>query len=111
MKYRKDNYMKEKYTIYIPDEDTAFIQQIERAHYECQGRQNVINFMHLNGINNYSNYEEYWDEYLIYLKIYTELKNELYEKYLLPQINNKNITSQDKWTLNFETKRISVYDE
>lgn len=94
----------------IPIEDEEFINKLERVHYEVIGRQHIVNYMNLNGMNNDENYQNLWEEYLQYLKVYDILKNQINEKYLNPAIKQKIISQNYTWEIDFDTSRIKVYE-
>jgi hypothetical protein len=52
------------------------LDTLERTMYELKGRENVINFMIINGLKSHENYNYFWEEYLLYLKAYEILKKE-----------------------------------
>lgn len=88
----------------LSTEDT-FILALERAHYETMGRENIINFMISNGMTSNSNYQNYWEEYLVYLRTYNQLKEDLQIQYIRPKFPNFS-----KWNVDFNKKVIEVYD-
>lgn len=83
------------------------LEVLERAKYELAGRENVINFMVINGLKSHENYTYFWEEYLLYLKAYDILKEEFHNNFIRPQINFTNY----RWEVDFEKKEVKVYEQ
>ena len=84
-----------------PDE----LNSLERLHYEVQGRENVINFLIRQEQKNTSFFEEIWEEYLVYLKLYQEMKNNFEINCINKILENKNYT---KWSVLFDKKEVII---
>lgn len=97
------------YKIVILD-NQELLDTLERIHYETIGRQHVIEYMCLNGMNKDDNYNSLWEEYLYYLRAYDILKNQVVENYLEPAVLKGDIASKYRWEINFDTNRIKVYE-
>ncbi len=90
----------------IPDKDEQ-IAILERAAYEVECRNNIINYMVSNGLKDSESYKEYWEEYLTYSKAYNKLKYDFQINYIIPNAGKK---FNGHWEINFFTKEIMLYD-
>ena len=72
---------------------------LERAHYEVESRKNIIKLIILDNLNDY--YNEYWEDYLLYLKTYNTIQNNFWNQYL-PQYKDK------KYKIDFDSKQIII---
>lgn len=72
---------------------------LERAHYEVESRKNIIKLIIQDNLNDY--YNEYWEDYLLYLKTYNIIQNNFWNQYL-PQYKDK------KYKIDFDSKQIII---
>ena len=92
--------------IEIPNQEEE-IKILERASYEVQCRQNIINFMIKDGMTENENYKKYWDEYILYSMAYEKLKNDFQNNCILPNVE-KNFSGN--WEVDFFSGEIKLYD-
>ena len=89
-------------------EATDDINKLERIFYEMKARESIFNFLILNNMQNTENYQFMWEEYLCYLKVYEDLKEEFRIKYIIP---NAPKNFKGKWELYFNKRgEIIIYD-
>lgn len=70
---------------------------LERAHYEVETRKNIIKIILQDNLNEY--YQNYWEDYLLYLKTYDALQKNFQDQYL----TNYNYK---KCIIDFDSKQI-----
>ena len=78
---------------------------LERLHYETIGRENVINFLIRQEQKNTSYFEEIWEEYLVYLKLYQEMKNNFEINCINKILGHNNYT---RWNVYFDKKEVVI---
>ena len=85
------------------------LNTLERAHYEVTTRQNILNFMSINDMINTESYNQVFEEHIIMLKIYEDLKSDFYQWML----NNKIIDASFNgvWNINFKMKEVELNDK
>ena len=88
-------------------EHEDILNKLERAYYEVQGRQNIINFMIVNGMSENKNFQTYWDTYLCYLKVYENFKEEFRVTCVLPLVGEN---FEGNWEVDFNRKEVKIYD-
>lgn len=81
--------------------------KLERVYYEVQGRQNIINFMVSNGMTENKNFQTYWDNYLHYLRVYEDFKEEFRVTCIIPLVGND---FEGNWKVDFNRKEVIIYD-
>lgn len=81
---------------------------LERLHYEVTTRQNILNFMSLNDMRETDNYKNFFEEHIIYLKIYEDLKIDFYNWMLSTNIIDYNF--KGTWNINFRMKEVEISD-
>lgn len=91
--------------VQIPEEYASELYAIERLYLETSGRENILNFMIQNNYKDSDRYQEYWDEYIHYLKAYNDVKSRFVST-VLEKITEEPIAN---WRLNFEKKEVVFY--
>lgn len=90
----------------IPNQEEE-IKILERASYEVNCRQNIINFMIRDGIDiNSENYKKYWDEYILYSIAYDSLKQDFQENKIMKYAKD----FKGNWEVDFKKRVIKIYD-
>lgn len=82
------------------------LNKLERAFYEVQARENILDIIIREGRKNTPYYEDMWEEYLAYLKNYNIIKYNF-------ELNCiKKITQEQyyHWKVDF-TKKVALLDE
>ena len=84
------------------------LNTLERVHYEVTTRQNILNFMSINDMINTESYNQIFEEHIVMLKIYEDLKND-FSQWML---NNKIIDASFNgvWNINFKMKEVELND-
>jgi hypothetical protein len=76
---------------------------LERAYLETTARENILNYMILNNQKDTERYQEFWNEYILYLKAYNDIKNE----FVLNCINSiVGHPFRGNWTVDFDKKEV-----
>lgn len=85
------------------------LNTLERAHYEVTTRQNILNFMSINDMLNTESYHQVFEEHIVMLKIYEDLKID-FSQWML---NNKIIDASFNgvWNINFRMKEVELDDK
>lgn len=93
--------------IEIPNQERE-ISILERASYEVQCRENIINFM-INSRKdlNDNNFKKFWEEYIYYTMAYDHLKIEFQNSQILKQLGEN---FSGSWEVDFKTREIKIYD-
>lgn len=90
------------------------ILPLERAHYEVTARQNIIQFMMTQNMKTNSLYQEYWEEYLMYLKAYSILKQQFINTIINKLIKDDliahdfQLNNNTEWTVDFFKKELQI---
>lgn len=91
----------------IPNQEEE-IRILQRASYEVQCRENIINFMVNDGKDSSDeNFKKYWDEYILYSIAYDNLKMDFQENQILKHLGQN---FQGSWEVDFRKKEIKIYD-
>lgn len=85
------------------------LNTLERVHYEVTTRQSILNFMSINDMINTESYNQIFEEHIVMLKIYEDLKND-FSQWML---NNKIIDASFNgvWNINFKMKEVELNDK
>lgn len=85
------------------------LNTLERVHYEVTTRQNILNFMSINDMINTESYNQIFEEHIVMLKIYEDLKSD-FSQWML---NNKIIDASFNgvWNINFKMKEVELNDK
>lgn len=89
----------------IPEEFNHELSMVERLFLEVSGRENILNFMIQSNLKDSERYQEYWNEYIHYLKAYNDVKSNFADNVLSKLIDE----SYSNWQLNFDKKEVVFY--
>lgn len=84
------------------------LNTLERLHYEVQTRQNILNFMSINDMLDTDNYKKFFEEQIVYVKIYEDFKLDFYNWLIKEKIIDYNFTGT--WNINFKMKVVELND-
>ena len=85
------------------------LNTLERVHYEVTTRQSILNFMSINDMINTESYNQIFEEHIVMLKIYEDLKNDFSQWMLNYKIIDASFNGV--WNINFKMKEVELNDK
>lgn len=90
----------------IPNQENAILA-LEKANYEVQGYQSILQYMLNNNMKDHPTYKSTWEDYLNALKTYDAEKENFRVNYIVPVVGNN---FNGRWEVTFTTKEVKIYD-